>query len=137
MSNSCFPMDCSPPGSFVCGISRLAYWSGFPFSSPGDLPGSGIKPVSPALAGRFTTTEPLGKFKLLLLIITEYGSVKKFSSLGLGHSFYACVYKCTSFHTHRGFCLDNSLVSRTGLVGLCTNYAARGHSRTVLWPTIS
>ena len=64
----CFPMDCSPPGSFVCGISRLEYWSGFPFSSPGDLPGSGIKPVSPALAGRFTTTEPLGKFKLLLLL---------------------------------------------------------------------
>ena len=26
-----------------------------------DLPGSGIEPVSPALAGRFSTTEPLGK----------------------------------------------------------------------------
>ena len=70
------------------------------------------------------------------LIITGYGSVKKFSCLGLGHSFYACIYKCISFHTHRGFCLD-SLVSRTGLVGSCTNHAARGHSRTVLGPTVS
>jgi len=27
------------------------YWSGLPFPSPGDLPDSGIKPASPALAG--------------------------------------------------------------------------------------
>ena len=27
----------------------------------GDLPGSGIKPVSPALTSRFFPTEPLGK----------------------------------------------------------------------------
>ena len=29
------------------------YWSGLPFPSPGDLPGPGIEPMSPALAGRF------------------------------------------------------------------------------------
>ena len=29
------------------------YWSGLPFPSPGDLPGPGIEPTSPALAGRF------------------------------------------------------------------------------------
>jgi len=34
------------------------YWSGLPFPSSGDLPRPGIKPVSPALAGRFFTTEP-------------------------------------------------------------------------------
>jgi len=28
-----------------------------PFPSPGDLPHPGIKPISPALAGRFFTTE--------------------------------------------------------------------------------
>ena len=28
------PMDCSPPGSSVHGISRQEYWSGFPFPSP-------------------------------------------------------------------------------------------------------
>ena len=31
------------------GFPRQDYWSGFP--SPGDLPGPGVKPTSPALAG--------------------------------------------------------------------------------------
>ena len=39
-------------------FSRREYWSGLPFPSPGDLPNSGIEPVSPALAGRFFTTAP-------------------------------------------------------------------------------
>ena len=43
------------------GFSRQEYWSGLPFRSPGDLPNSGIKPKSPALAGTFFTTEPPGK----------------------------------------------------------------------------
>ena len=33
------------------------YWSGLPFPPPGDLPNPEIKPVSPALAGGFFTTE--------------------------------------------------------------------------------
>ena len=43
------------------GFSRQEYWSGFPFLLQGDLPDTGIKPVfpvTPALAGRFFTTEP-------------------------------------------------------------------------------
>jgi len=40
---------------------RQEYWSGLPFTSPGDLPDSGIEPKSPALAGRFFTTESPGK----------------------------------------------------------------------------
>ena len=43
------------------GFSREEYWSGLPFPSSGDLPRPGIKPASPALAGRFFTTEPPGK----------------------------------------------------------------------------
>ena len=35
------------------GFSRQEYWSGLPFPSPGDFPNPGIKPVSPALTGRF------------------------------------------------------------------------------------
>ena len=31
------------------GFSRQEYWSGLPFSSPGDLPNPGIKPGSPVL----------------------------------------------------------------------------------------
>ena len=43
------------------GFPRQEYWDGLPFPSPGDLPNPGIKPGSPALAGRFFTTEPPGK----------------------------------------------------------------------------
>ena len=42
-------------------FSRQECWSGLSFPSPGDLPDPGIEPVSPALAGRFFTTEPPGK----------------------------------------------------------------------------
>ena len=43
------------------GFSSQEYWRGLPFPPPGDLPDPGIKPaspVSPALAGRFFTTQP-------------------------------------------------------------------------------
>ena len=40
---------------------RQEYWSGLPFSSPGDLPHPRIDPGSPALADGFFTTEPPGK----------------------------------------------------------------------------
>ena len=40
---------------------REKYWSGLPFPSPGNLPKPGIKLESPALEGRFFTTEPPGK----------------------------------------------------------------------------
>ena len=45
---------CQAPPSM--GFSRPEYWSGLPFLSPGDLPDPGIKPESPAMAGRFFTT---------------------------------------------------------------------------------
>ena len=55
----CDPMDCSPPGSSVHGISKQEYWSELPFPPPGDLPNPGIERTSlpsPALAGGFFTT---------------------------------------------------------------------------------
>ena len=60
----CNPMDCSPPGSSVHGIlqARILEWVAIP--PLGDLPNSGMEPkslTSPALAGRFFTTEPPGK----------------------------------------------------------------------------
>ena len=53
---------CQAPQS--TGFSRQEYWSGLPFPPPGYLPNPGVKPVSPvspALAGRFFTTESPGK----------------------------------------------------------------------------
>ena len=48
------------------GFPRQEYWNGLPFPPPGDLPDPGMEPTSPAspspaLAGSFFTTEPLGK----------------------------------------------------------------------------
>ena len=51
------------------GFPRQEYWSGLPFPSPGDLPNPGIKPMSPALAGGFFTTEPPGKCSIADTII--------------------------------------------------------------------
>ena len=45
-------------------FSRQEYWSGLPFYSPGDLPDTGIEPVSPALADCSLQLGQLGK-KLL------------------------------------------------------------------------
>ena len=47
---------CQAPPSM--GFSRQAYWSGLPFPTPGDLPNPGIETETPAMAGRFFTTEP-------------------------------------------------------------------------------
>ena len=49
------------------GFSRQEHWSGLPFPPPGDSPNRGIEPIypaSPALAGGFFTSEPLGKHSL-------------------------------------------------------------------------
>ena len=40
------------------GFPRQEHWSGLPFSTPGDFPNPEIEPVTPAMAGRFFTTEP-------------------------------------------------------------------------------
>ena len=40
------------------GFPRQEYWNGLPFLPPGDFPDPGIEPASPALVGRFFTTEP-------------------------------------------------------------------------------
>ena len=56
-ASRCRALECSD--SVIMGTGSVALW---------DLPRSGIKPVSPALVGRFFTTEPPGKFSLFLKI---------------------------------------------------------------------
>ena len=51
------------------GFSKQEYWSGLPFSSPGDLPSAGIKPespVSPALQADSLPLEPLGEASYII-----------------------------------------------------------------------
>ena len=62
--NLCDPMDCSPPGSSVYGISqaRILEWVAISFSR--DFPNPEIKLMSPAastLAGGFFTNASPGK----------------------------------------------------------------------------
>ena len=60
------------------GFPRQEYWSGLPFSSPGDLPNPGTEPMSPILAGKFSTAVPHGKqFRLLINITLYYETLKK------------------------------------------------------------
>ena len=60
---------CVTPWTVACqaplskGFPRQEYWSGLPFPSPGDLPDPGLKSMSLALAGTFSTTEPPGKLQ--------------------------------------------------------------------------
>ena len=55
----CDPVDSSPPGFSVHGISEARILESLPFPPPGDLPDPGIEPaclVSPALLGGFFAT---------------------------------------------------------------------------------
>ena len=53
-------------------FSRKEYWSGLPFSFPGDPLDPGIEPASPAWAGRFFTIEPPGKPQNFIFFCTSY-----------------------------------------------------------------
>ena len=57
----CDPIDLARWAPLSMGFARQEYWNELPFPMPEDLPDSGIKPGSPALAGRFFTTESPGK----------------------------------------------------------------------------
>ena len=52
------PWTVTPQPLFFMGFHRQEYWSGLLFPSQGDLLNPGIKPMSPALTGRFLTSEP-------------------------------------------------------------------------------
>ena len=76
-------MGCNMPGASVHGIFQAKKnWSELPFSTPGDLPDPGIKPVSPALAGGFFITREAPKISMcmcakLLQCIPSYKKEKK------------------------------------------------------------
>ena len=65
-SSSAIPWIVAHQAPLSMGLPRQDYWSGLPFPSPGDLPDPGNDPESPALAGRFFTTELQGSPGILL-----------------------------------------------------------------------
>ena len=84
----CDPVDYSPPGSSLHGISqtRILEWVASSFSPfPGDLPNSGIKAVSPALQADSLSSEPPGKVCLpslhTRLLPQRWGVMKQWGAL--------------------------------------------------------
>ena len=53
------------------GFPIQEYWSGLSFPSPRDLPKPGIKPMFPALAGRFFASESPGKYIYMNVIVVQ------------------------------------------------------------------
>ena len=86
------------------GFSRQEYWSGLPCPPPGDLPKPGVEPVcltSPALAGRFFTTEPHGKPNLLIYmpyLLAPPSSSQLSLKGGPEVSFSLCIRRALSRH---------------------------------------
>ena len=77
----CDPILLSP---LSMGFSRQEYWSGLPCAPPGDLPHPGIEPaslMSPALAGRFSTTS-IGP-RILSLEALHHSELLSFASIFL------------------------------------------------------
>ena len=63
-------------------FSRREYWSGLPFSAPGDRPDPATEAASlasPALGGRFFTTEPPGKLLKNVLLLNESIKYKQYT----------------------------------------------------------
>ena len=61
------------------GVFRQGYWTGLPFSPPGDLPDPGFEPatsVSPALQVDYLPSEPSGK-PLTVWITTNWKILKE------------------------------------------------------------
>ena len=96
MSNS-FPIPwiVARQAPLSMGLPRQEYWSELLFPSPGGLHNPGIGPSSPALAGRFFTTEPPGNLDVTSQCC-ELSSFP-FTCFLLG---YSC--SCTIFCSSRG-----------------------------------
>ena len=76
-------------------IPRQEFWSGLPFPSPGDLPNPGIKLASlasPALAGRFFTTEPSWKPLLPHNLYQLHSNCSKNLSISLSDQFQNFIF---------------------------------------------
>ena len=74
------PWTVACPGFSVHGIFQQEYWSGLPFSSPGNLPNPGIGLASfssPALAGGFFTTIAIWEARYLAYRMSELENTQR------------------------------------------------------------
>ena len=77
----------SPTLACQAPLSSILAWSGLAFTSPTDLPDSGVKPGSPALQADSLLTKPLGKPRRLTdkeLMLLNCGAREDSSTYTLG-----------------------------------------------------
>ena len=70
MSDIATPWTIARQAPLSMGFFRQEYWDGLPCPTPGNLPHPEIVPMSlasPALAGRFFTTEPPWELKEIIM----------------------------------------------------------------------
>ena len=114
------------------GFPRQENGSGLPFPALGDLPDSGIEPISPmfpALAAGFFITEPSGKPSLQRLCVHTHTPP---AALGSPH-FKGNVYTHTHRHTHtpslQSLCVHTHTHTHTHTLAL-TSKAMCTHTHT-------
>ena len=104
----CDPMDCSLPGSSLHGISQARILERVAISSSRESSRSRDQLASPALAGRFFTTEPPGKpfeklpvekYASLYLLLLKYEICQNSVFNKTGHN---VIY--LGDNTHQNFC---------------------------------
>ena len=71
VSDSVIPRPVARQAPLSTGFSREECWSGLPLLTPRDLLDAGIKPTSPALAGRFFTTSASWEGPPLMHLLTK------------------------------------------------------------------
>ena len=108
----CNPMDCSRQAPLSMEFSRQEYWSGLPFTSPGDLPDPWIEPGSPALQADSLPSEPPGKDPR------------------------SCIYMPTNIYTCVILkrCTDILCTSFFSLKALCWRFLSTHHMQTCVTP---
>ena len=67
VSDSATPWTVAYQAPLSMGFPGQEHWSGLPFPTPGGLSDPGIEPMSPALASRVFTTDPLRRPPAILL----------------------------------------------------------------------
>ena len=135
----CDPMDFSVPGSSFLEFSRQEYLSKLLFPSPGDLPSPEMEPISlasPALAGRFFTTEPPGEKCMVREKFPGNCKVENYQSDFLWVNIKTSYWKhrtcngnlCSDFY-HRIFLLDSEglvMLVKECFVSACKVTATQG-----------
>ena len=98
-SHLCNPWTVACQASLSVEFSRQEYWSGLPFSTPGDIPNPEIgpeSPVSPVLAGRFFTTVTPGKPHYIRMLTfkkkSAYAFQKAANNTNLNTQCYVCLW---------------------------------------------